>query len=170
MQKRHFCFVVIGLGFLALGVMISFSPRTALAAIGFTPVRDVTNPALQPFLYEKSIIIPPGDGSGSDTLTVPSGKQLVIEFVSCHAAVPASEEIEYLRVSVTNPGKTGVDFHFPATFQAQWVEGYNGYITALPTRIYADSGAVVDVGILRSSIAQYSYADFSLSGHLVNRP
>ena len=74
MQKRHYFYVLIAIGIFALGAATSFGPRTALAAIGFTPVRDVTNPALQPFVYSGGFLLGPSEDDGYFDFTVPAGK------------------------------------------------------------------------------------------------
>lgn len=173
MQKRHYYYVLAGIGLLVLGGMVSFDPGEALAAIGFTPVRDVTSPALQPFQHKATIGIPAGLLGDDALFAVPAGKRLVIEFVSFNVYLPAGQDVTYLWVQINNPSRPDATFYFPATFQASdFVGGQDVYqfVAASPTRLYADPGSTVELAVRRTSDVGEGLASVSVSGHLVNVP
>jgi hypothetical protein len=68
-------FAAAGILILAL-VLTAIGPKQVMAAIGFTPVRDVDNPGRQPF----SINLTVSQGMSS-TFPIPAGKRLVITHV-----------------------------------------------------------------------------------------
>ena len=61
-------------------------------------VRDVDNPARQPFQATVFISISDGVPAGSALLDVPSGRQLVIEYVSASVQLPTGQKVQELRV------------------------------------------------------------------------
>ena len=61
-----------GILILAL-VLTAIGPKRVMAALGYTPVRDVDNVGRQPFTIDVAV---PSDDSRS--FTVPAGKRLVI--------------------------------------------------------------------------------------------
>jgi hypothetical protein len=98
---------------------------------------------------------------GTNSFAVPAGKQLVIEYVSASGSVPSGESLMY---SVT----TGSVQHFiPATQQA--LDLYRVFfIAGQQTRIYAEPGTTVIVGVLRTGSGGDASANISISGSLVD--
>lgn len=69
--------LLAALGLLILATTISLiRPERALAALGFTPVRDVDNPGRQPF--SKQLLI---SRDNPATFAIPTGKRLIITYV-----------------------------------------------------------------------------------------
>src|SRR5262249_17436850 len=85
--------LLAALGLLILtGVISLIGPKRALAAIGFTPVRDVDNPGRQPF----SLLVELGGGSPNpQQIALPNnGKRLVITYVDSRSFADNPEAIE----------------------------------------------------------------------------
>jgi hypothetical protein len=98
---------------------------------------------------------------GTNSFTVPSGKRLVIEYVSASGVVPSGSSLIY---SVT----TGSVQHWiPVTQQA--ADSYQVlFIAGQQTRLYAEPGTTVIVGVLRAGIGGTASANISISGSLVD--
>ena len=142
MQKRHYYHVLIGVGLFILGGMICNGSREALAAIGFTPVRDVDVSARQPLRTNL------GPGSGvPNKYQVPAGKRLVIEFVSFTARFPQGTVADFVLYE-WHPELFGFTnyYHFPLTFQGTDSLNYENYAGAQTTRLYYGPGTEVRVG------------------------
>jgi hypothetical protein len=109
---------MVAVGLLLLGGMMSFGPDRVLAAIGFTPVRDVTNPALQPFHQGLLLSTPNGLLGAKGSFTVPVGKRLVIEFVAFDMSWPTGQETTRAFFGVCNASGNScpVSYYIPASF------------------------------------------------------
>ena len=169
MQRFRYYHVLTGIGLLILGGMICNSSKEALAAIGFTPVRDVTNPALQSFSSTHNLIIEPEHNVASEAFNVPTGKRLVIEFVAGSEAGPTSQGAPWAEIEVLDPVSGFRNYPLPVTSQRK--DGtYDVYVTFSSTRIYVDPGSTVSIVAYRRTFDDIVYADFIISGHLVNLP
>ena len=90
--------ILAAVGILVLSsVLIAVGPKRVMAALGYTPVRDVDNPGRQPFA---TVIFPNGNG-GTATFTVPAGKRLVLTTFS--ATMPSATGND-LRLNTTVNG------------------------------------------------------------------
>lgn len=150
-------------------VLNAIGPKRALAALGFTPVRDVTNPALDPHTEGDGFVIANTVTTDANLSTVPAGKRLVIEQLFANASVPAGQT-GFFFIRATANGSIGV-FSIPVqqTF-ADSVVGGTLLTTAQPVRIYADPGTVPEVSFRRSSDSGGASYSFWISGHYVNVP
>ncbi len=131
-------------------------------------VRDVDNPARQPFETNQSCSA--GGALGCQlSFTVPAGKRLVIEYASMHASIPVGEVAE-LSI-VTSVAGTFVEHVLPLTppsvpFAAGGLVARVGQVV----RLYADPGTVVFVNVGRSGVGSPTNFSVSISGHLVDVP
>ncbi|MGH7287441.1 MAG: hypothetical protein ACREI8_05415 [Myxococcota bacterium] len=140
---------------------------------GPVTVTDADNPAFQPFQNEELFSIPAGSLGDDESFTVPSGKRLVIEFVSFKLVVPTGQKPTFNWVRIN--GSTGsVDFFFPLTVQAtgDLIGGVNSdiFIGSSETRLYADPGSTVGLSVRRDADVSTGSASVSVSGHLVDLP
>jgi hypothetical protein len=85
-------------------VSITGTPTVSLANDATSPwlVRDVDRPAAQPFNYYATLTWVSGylfaNADKSQTFTVPTGKRLVIEFVSLQSSVPSGDKVMFARL------------------------------------------------------------------------
>jgi hypothetical protein len=88
-------------------VSITGSPTVSLTNDATTPlpVRDVDRPAAQPFHYQGTLTWVTGflfaNADGTQNFVVPSGKRLVIEFVSLQSGVPTGDKVMFARLDTT---------------------------------------------------------------------
>ncbi len=139
------------------------------------PVRDVDNPARQPFQASGSTVVNAGfDDScrfGLLTLTtVPAMKQLVIEDVSFWGGLPAGQR--FLQVTVNNTaGGTPMRHYLPVALQATDISGtFDAFAASQPVRWYADPETDVFACFVRNATAGTGSAHWTISGYLVDVP
>ncbi len=125
------------------------------------PVRDVDNPARQPF--QVSIL--------TGNFTVPAGKRLVIEFVSGLVVTPPTCRLRnlILMTSISIQGQQVIANHrFVPTLTASGISNDN--LISQETRLYADPGTTVRV--IPNFSVQFCDAigGFSVTGYLVDVP
>jgi hypothetical protein len=156
------------------GVNVNNTPNVNIAnspevKVTNTPaVRDADNPARQP--VEASTGCTVTDQSGgclAPAYTVPSGKRLVIEFVTMNARVPSSIAVSQL--TILAGGRT---YFLPQTPpNVDYLgEQENSARLAQQVRIYVEPGMSVVMHGRHNQIlpAQSAAFDFTLSGYLVD--
>jgi hypothetical protein len=163
-RLQYSLLAAVGVLILAL-VLTAVGPQRVMAALGYTPVRDVDNPGLQPF--QQTVVYSGGNGnSATSTLTVPAGKRLVVEHVSgvsfgpnpatitLGANAAGSEPVIFLTVH---------DFFAPTVFAS-----YHG---DADVRFYAEPGSVIGVNAYRDSTSATAFfGRLTVIGHLVSVP
>src|SRR5215218_1053810 len=76
-------------------VLTAIGPKRVMAALGFTPVRDVDGPAMQPVQF---VLAP-----GVESFQVPAGKRLVIDQISGEVNItPANVVVDVSIRTVVN--------------------------------------------------------------------
>jgi hypothetical protein len=127
-------------------------------------VRDVDNPARQPFADATSVSVEDGQFSGSGTLApVPSGKILVLEQISVVARL-TGQKLLAARIE----GPSGLRYYLMPNDQGTDVFGRNVFITSQHVRLYFTAGQQVSCTAERSGTAGPAVADFSVSGYFVD--
>jgi hypothetical protein len=160
---------VIVINSAAQPVPVTGSVTVANVGSGRLLVRDVDNPARQPFETNQNCS-PSGGALGCQmSFTVPAGKRLVIEYASMHASIPAGEVAE-LAIGTTVAG-TFVEHVLPLTppsmpFAAGGLVARVGQVV----RLYADPGTVIFLNVGRSGVGTPTNFSVSISGHLVDVP
>ena len=129
---------------------------------GPVPVRDVDNPARQPFTFQQDIEIPP-NVIGGVSFTVPANKRLVIEQVSVRDLEDRAAESEVEAELHTSTGGQEFRYYFAATPSVYWV-------ASSQVRCYADAETTVFVGVFRDPGVFAAEVEFNVSGYLVNIP
>jgi hypothetical protein len=123
-----------------------------MAALGYTPVRDVDRPGRQPF--EIQIISSGGPGDG---FTVPAGKRLVITSIISNG--PTTQT--YVGVQ-TEVGGSQIPYYLPTL-----VRGNSAFASQAGEALaYADPGT--GVGIYTD--AQVGVTAVTITGYFVNVP
>jgi hypothetical protein len=131
------------------------------------PVREVVNPANEPFQAEISFSIP--DGSSSETFTlavVPAGKRLVVEYATILAEVPSGKM--GARITTTAAGQYAAH-HLVLTEQGP-VYGTPTFVASQTMRVYADPGTGVTGIVVRSDTAGTFGGLMTISGYFVDVP
>jgi hypothetical protein len=137
------------------------------------PTLSVDNAALQPFQHTEVIGFNAGLLGGNATFTVPGGKRLVIEFVSFSLTIPAGQRPTFNFVTLDNPARPTVQFGFALALQGGgFISGQNSdvFVGTSPTRLYADPGSTVTLGVRRNQDAGTGLGTVSVSGYYVNVP
>ena len=156
--------VVRSLNGLTDNVTLAAGSGITLTPVGntLTIAAPAANPAQTAFQTSVELILDPNDfGTGSADITVPSGKRLVIEYLSIK--VFRDGECQPMSVSTTVDGVASKHF-------IELPVDQNGFGFAIdkPVRIYADSN-VHFAAISRSGSNDKNY-DITVSGYLVDRP
>ena len=166
MQKRKYYYVIVAVGLLLLGGMMSFGPKKVLAAIGFTPVREVDNPVRNPYQQAFFVFMAAGEsGMDVDLAPVPAGKRLVIEYVSIRARL-ASDQTLFM-VLGTTAGGAGANHSIPVsqTF-ATFINSFR-VVGGETLRIYADPGTTPFLSVDRNNTVGGMDGIVTVSGYYV---
>lgn len=135
------------------------------------PVRDVDNPARQPFQGELDPLVTVGSFTASDSLSVPAGKRLVIEFASATINTTSGTKM-WVRIQTTTNNSTNAHTLVPELQGAFAAGGSDFFVAAQPLKIYADPGTQVTfiVNVLGGVANTNSGAAVVMSGYFVNVP
>ena len=139
------------------------------AVQGTVNVKDVDQPARQPFADLKSISYDDGVAQAfTDFDPVPAGKRLVIETVTVRTQAAAGQIWDVHMFVKTN----GVPVaHTLALSTFQTLGDIDIRTATLPVRLYADAGSQVRVfGHRQYGTIGFAGVDVTLSGHYVNVP
>jgi hypothetical protein len=132
------------------------------------PIRDVDNAAGQPFQINLGIKVAAGDLFATGSFTVPTCKQLVIEFVSALAAISSGENLTLQFTTIA--GGACAPFTLPAFLQSTFGGTVDDYAVAQLMQVYADPGRSVRFLLSQSTSNAGALADIDVSGYLVNEP
>lgn len=129
-------------------------------------VRDINNPALEPF--HTTILADADDGSavGREHLSIPTGKLLVVENVSAVVSLPIGQKVIRLGVKTEIPHMGLVEHFIPSQFQGTQTADRDIFIAGQPMRLYADPQ--LNVAFERDSFDGHASAQFAISGYLVD--
>jgi len=133
------------------------------------PVRDVDNPASQPF--QAKVVVGFADGAsttGDITIaTVPAGKRLVIEYLSVFSAMLSHQKVINTLIEQAEQGVHGQNYPFGSN-----ADGTLDYwIGSQPIRFYAQPGPIRCFAERDSFAgANPNSVTFTIVGYLVNCP
>jgi hypothetical protein len=166
-MQRFKVHILAALGLLIVaGTIMALSQKQVLAALGYTPVRDITNGALAPISHRFNIGFPAGSVS-TDEFTVPAGKRLVIESVSGAAFLSPGTAVDFGLDVMTNG--VYVRHYFPSQSIGVFFS-LERFQTSQAVRIYADPGSVIRSVVQKNNITVVGGGDFAISGHFVALP
>ena len=132
------------------------------------PVRDVDNPARQPFQTNLQFFLQDGSFGDQQSFAVPANKRLVIEYISADSGVPVGQ---LARIGVYTSLNNLFTLHYVVTNRLGTVgNGDDEFVAGQPTTIYADPGTQVFVGFTKNAGQGFANCSITLSGHLVNLP
>ncbi len=132
-------------------------------------VRDVDNPASQPF--QAQVVVGFADGAsttGDITIaTVPAGKRLVIEYLSVFSAMLPHQKVINTLIEQAEQGVHGQNYPFGSN-----ADGTLDYwIGSQPIRFYAQPGPIQCFAERDSTVgANPNSVTFTIVGYLVNCP
>ena len=153
-------------GIVLLAVVLSvIGPKRALAALGYTPIRDVDNPARNPFQISTGNVFVLNRNNSGNLDAVPAGSRLVIEQVSVTASVPSGQS-GFFSISTT-AGGNGESFVIPTTQRFFDGSGTDILVATQSLRLYADPGTTPQVNFFRSSTAGFASFQGMISGYKV---
>lgn len=137
------------------------------------PIRDVENPARQPFFAEGSFTFGANDDSGIANLSpsVPSDKQAVLEYITTQCELPSGQRAS-LRISQVTNGAYVRDIAFPVlNFQATIPFGAvtrDIFNSSDPVRVYLPPSTEVILQAVRNPATSIGNCRVYVSGFLVN--
>ena len=146
-----------------------------VSVAGVVSIKDVDKPTLQPFQHSGVFGIAEGTLGANHTFEVPNGKRLVIEFVSfdVNFATGQRPTLNFVSVENSTANASPISFHVPLIYQATLVlaaQNSDLYIGNSMTRLYADPGSTVTLGVRKTGSTGTGLASVSVSGHLVDVP
>lgn len=149
-------------------VGISGTPTVKIGNAAENPVlmRDVDNPASQPFHESISFDLPEGFTEVNMPITtVPVGKRLVIEYISAKATLPAGQKLRNLAI------RTSLNGNLVYHYLVQTPTGiFNEYVTGQQVRLYADPNTLPHLSATRNTGDGTTAVRVSISGYLVDIP
>jgi hypothetical protein len=130
-------------------------------------VRDLDNPAQQPYAENVLVGINEDERSGSSHFSsIPAGKRLVIEYVNVDAQYPAGQGM-FMTLSVHTNGAQLV-YGFPASLQAS-LASLDEVLGSHPVRIYVDSETEPVFTCFRpGSTSSVALCQMTISGHFID--
>jgi hypothetical protein len=138
------------------------------------PVRDVDNPARQPFVFFMAAALNHWFGTAPNIdlqFSVPAGKRLVIEQISIEADLTPTASQELRGAVRTSVGGSFYDYAFVGTDSGQ--DGiFEDFIASSQMKSYADPGTAVQIFVTRNDTSGGSAdkAEVNLSGYLIDMP
>ena len=129
-------------------------------------VRDVDNPAPEPFQTTVLVSVSEGNAVGSESMAIPPGKQLVVEHVSAVVSLPIGQKVIRVGVKTELSGSGLVEHFLPATLQGTQTADRDIFIASQQTRLYADPQLIVTFE--RDDFSGNASSEFAISGYLVD--
>lgn len=167
MQASRTRLVIAAALIVALGI-VALVARPAMAQLRAALVKDVDNPARQPFAAGA---FPSFSGrlAAESFLTVPAGKRGVIEHVSCVNVLDASNNFVRLQVDVTTDGNLN-SHQFVHSNVGPSIGDLEVWSFSQPVRVYADPGTEVELNVFRRVGTGSGNVECYISGHYVDLP
>ena len=133
-------------------VLTAIGPKRVMAALGYTPVRDVDQPARQPFGINRSVTVAGGTFAAGTSFAVPAGKRLVIEQVAIAGNVDVQGQFAQENIAALVNG-VSVEYPLPimsqgGSFEANVPPGAAPIVLA---NQYAAKGMIFENGYLVAS-------------------
>jgi hypothetical protein len=137
------------------------------------PVEITNTPATEPVQHKCVCVITSGTAIATDTVAVPSGRRLVIEFVSVRTILPTGQtpEVQIFTGTGGLPSGTTSMGHSIALPVTPIPSGASDvYHASQPVRLYADPGSDVTIHVARFQTTGTATFEVTFSGHLVTLP
>jgi hypothetical protein len=129
-------------------------------------VRDIDNPARQPFQASTSIVLPFGQTQGSRSVTtVPAGKVLVIEDISADGRLDGNDKLLSLAIFTG-----GASYYLHPNDEGIDELGRRVYSASQHVRLYVPAGEAVTGFAERNPATGQPGVNFSVFGYYVDAP
>lgn len=154
----------------AVGSLLAVTPTSVVAQIRAALVRDVDNPARQPFSAWTSVVEFDAGSTllSRPLLTVPAGKRAVVEHMSCVNYLEVGNNFVRFEMRYTTNG-TELKHQFVNTRAGtSFVSSADIWSFSQPVRAYADAGTEITVYALRRLTAGLAGMECYASGHYVD--
>jgi hypothetical protein len=144
------------------------------------PVRDVDNPARQPFSHTFGFISSIGSATGTVSpesqgpFTVPAGKRLVIEDASAQVLLPVGQRAQVV-LTVRDPAPVAtsrITRPLTLTFQLTTLDipARDVFVAGEPVRMYLEPGERLAAFFVRSGTNDSGVAQVYVQGYFVDLP
>ncbi|MCC6728679.1 MAG: hypothetical protein IT208_04995 [Chthonomonadales bacterium] len=159
--------LLAAVGLLALaGAISAVGPKRVMAIAGYTPVRSIDEPALNPRQQLTPYTVANSITTDVSLAPVPASvRRRVIEHFSATAGVPSGQS-GFFFITTTANASTAVHV-VPVTqrFADAAFPGSDTLVASEETRLYADPGTTPRIAFRRSSSAGSASFQAAVSGH-----
>lgn len=155
----------------AVGIVFGgFLAEPIVAQIRAAFVKDLNNPAYQPFAVNSGVATFPSSSTSvtQTLLTVPAGKRAVIEHFSCINFLAATNNFVRFEILYTSAGGAKAHQFVNTRVGESFVAGVDIWSLSQPVRAYADPSTTISVNAFRRSGTGLGGIECELSGHLVD--
>lgn len=121
----------------------------------------------QPFQSSLEIKLPAGTAGANGAVTVPTGKRLVIEYVSGRGNVPDGQRCWFSVITRLSTASTGTE-HFLPTDQTPAAGTKDQSTAGQVVKLYADAGNTVTLRAVRDGSTGDGVARMAVSGYLLD--
>lgn len=129
-------------------------------------VRDIDNPARQPFQQEVELMLDPGEGGENVAINVPIGKLFVIEQISASGFAPAGQKMLFSVMTHISPDLV-TRKHLLQTTNSTFGAS-NFFMASQSVRIYADTPSAL-ARVERDFTTGTATARLVVSGYFVDK-
>jgi hypothetical protein len=142
--------------------------RVASSAADPLLVRDADD-AQQPFQRGAFVIVAAGASNGSQRITVPPGKRLVLEYVSFLGLAELGQTL-FAHLETHRSGSQELSALLTLSPGGRYVSGNDSFTANQQLRLYVDGGAEIACFVSRAGGSDQAQGQFVLSGYLVDLP
>jgi hypothetical protein len=159
MQRLQYSLLAAAGLLILAGVLTLIGPKRVMAALGYTPVRDVDQPARQPF--QIAVSVSGSSNFGVNSFVVPTGKRLVIEYISIAMFNNGSGNVIIGPAPLSSLPSIAIPFRDP---------GIRGvYTGGKEVRFYGEPGQTLGVRVDFDTFGLFG-GEVTIVGHLVSLP
>jgi len=123
--------------------------------------------ANEPFQQEVELSIGPANSAAYASISVPSGKRLVIEYLSLFGDLPAGQKLSVSLATIVSGLRAS---YRPQILTQDAGDGTLSVSANQVMRVYGDPGTIVSINATRNSSSGSSPLTVSVSGYYINLP
>lgn len=153
-----------------VAAIVSITGSDVVAQIRAALIKDVDNPARQPFSASTNIVaFKSGDVVLSETImTVPAGKRAVLEHCSCINYLEAGNNFIRFELRYVSGGVNARHQFVHTRVGVSFSPTIDIWSFSQPVRAYADAGTAITIEALRRSVTGSGAIECYISGHFVD--
>jgi hypothetical protein len=168
MKKNWKTYLVLAAAVLATGTILGgILAEPVWAQVRAALIKDVDNPARQPFAATTGLSNITVGFALETILTVPAGKRAVVEHVSCLNFLPTGDNFVRFELIYTSGGALTRHELVNTPHGPSFVGGIDLWAVSQPIRAYADPSTTLEVSLLRRLSGNAGYECY-VSGHYVD--